>query len=75
MTLVINKWSFLDYGLLAKQVAADKGHDVVDKWGQLDQTKMEKELEAAYSVPNLFTPEHVNDPAWSPDALRLALLD
>lgn len=70
---VFSKFSFLDPALMAREIAAKHGSAVVDKWGLLDQAKMEKEIETGLSKTDVFAKQHINDPKWSPDALEVAL--
>ena len=66
---VIDKFCFLDPYLLAKRLQAARGDIVVDKWGLLDQTRMEAEIESAADNAGAFRHKHINDPHWTPGDL------
>ena len=64
--------------LMAAAINAYYGKTVVDKWGLLDPTLAEKQINAQVGAPHPFRlngplDRGINDPHWSPDGLALAM--
>jgi hypothetical protein len=69
----LTQFSLLDPHLLAKQIEASFGNEVIfDTFSYLDPLRMQKQIEEEAGKV-VFKPKSLLDPGWSPPALAAAI--